>query len=54
MFFLLFVTNVKYDKHTIGIMLQYDHKCAILLDKLRNREDFISIEFGYIIFRGVG
>ena len=32
----LFVTNVKHDKHTIRIMLNYDYKYAFLLDKLRN------------------
>ena len=36
------MTNVKHDKHTIRIMFKYDHKYAILLDKLRNGKDFIS------------
>ena len=34
--------NVKHDKHTIRIMIKYDYKYAILLDKLRIGEDFIS------------
>ena len=41
MFYILFVTNVKHDKHTIRMMVYYDYKYAILLDKLRNGEDFI-------------
>ena len=40
MFFLLFVTNVKHGTHTIRIMFEYDYKYVILLDKLRNGEDF--------------
>ena len=42
MFSLLFVTNVKHDQHTIRIMFKYDNKYAILLDRLRNVENFIS------------
>ena len=42
LFFLRFVTNLKHEKHTIRIMFKYDYKYAILLDKLRNGEDFIS------------
>ena len=38
----LVVANVKHDKHTIRIMFKYDYKYAILLDKLRNGEEFIS------------
>ena len=35
-------------------MFKYDYEYSILLDKLRNDEDFISFfEFGYIIFMGV-
>ena len=33
-------------------MFKYDDKYAIILDKLRNGEYFISYEFVYIIFRG--
>ena len=39
--FSLIVTNVKHDKHTKRIMFKYDYKYAILLDRLRNVEDFI-------------
>ena len=35
-------------------MFKYDNKYAILLDKSKNGENFISFEFGYIIFRGWG
>ena len=35
-------------------MFKYDYKYAYSLDKLKNWEDFISHEFGYIIFRGWG
>ena len=34
-------------------MFKYDYKYAILLDNLRNGEDFISFEFVYIIFMKV-
>ena len=35
-------------------MFKINYEYAILLDKLKNEEDLISFEFGYIIFRGVG
>ena len=35
-------------------MFKINYEYAILLDKLRNEEDLISVEFGYIIFRGWG
>ena len=35
-------------------MFKFYYKYAILLDKLRNGEDFISFEIEYILLRGWG
>ena len=54
MFYILFVTNVKHDKHTIRMMFYYDYKYAILLDKLRNGEDFIFFNLDTLYSGGWG
>ena len=38
----LICNNIKQDNHTIRLIFKYDYKYAILLDKSRNGEDFIS------------
>ena len=50
----LICNKCKHDKHTIRIMFKYDYKNAILLDKLRNGEDFISFLIWIHCIHGVG